>query len=291
MTLLIHASACAVFGETKEGTCCLQQADPFDRDVFTVHVGEKIQGTCKFFVQEFFGRKIINANIEIANTSGKTMYCQYYVAFLNRDGQLIGCAGQGTFGPKGLPAEESTQLGGCLIPLPAGLVGKAVRYQIAFYESDKEIGTDQGRAAGRRTQELRPEASGSAAPGDAGPQETTWYFLGPGFKELARLAETRGVSVSGRNHDTTGYAYILSSSQPGSTILLLFALNKHDKNVPAEYADLLPMPWPQIEAALKKGETVERTGEARGRKIVLLAAPTERQLYKLIDQTHLLPRK
>ena len=54
------------------------------------------------------------------NTSGKAMHCQYYVAFFDKAGALIGCAGQGTFDEKGLAAGESTQLGSCLIPLPAG---------------------------------------------------------------------------------------------------------------------------------------------------------------------------
>jgi hypothetical protein len=66
-------------------------------------------------------------------------------------------------------------------------------------------------------------------------------------------------------------------------------LDDSDKNVPADYADLLPMPWDQIEAALKEGETVERNGEARERNVVLLAAPTESQLNTLIQKTRLLP--
>ena len=55
-----------------------------------------------------------------------------------------------------------------------------------------------------------------------------------------------------------------------------------------EYQDLLPMPWHQIEAALEKGETVERAGKARKRAIVLLAAQTESQLKELIHKTRLL---
>ena len=34
--------------ETKEGSCQVKQGGAFDKDVFTVHVGEKIKGTCKF---------------------------------------------------------------------------------------------------------------------------------------------------------------------------------------------------------------------------------------------------
>ena len=79
------------------------------------------------------------------------MHCQYYVAFFDEQGTLLGCAGQGTFGAKGLAAGETTQLGSCLIPLPAGLHEKAVRYKIAFYESDKEIGKGPAAGAPRRS--------------------------------------------------------------------------------------------------------------------------------------------
>ena len=62
-------------------------------------------------------------------------------------------------------------------------------------------------------------------------------------------------------------------------------------SMPEEYQDLLPMPWARIEAALKKGETVQRVGKSRERKIVLLAAPTESQLNKLIQKSRLLSGK
>jgi hypothetical protein len=218
------------------------------------------------------------------------MHCRYYVAFFDKDGKLLGCAGQGTFDKKGLRAGESTQLGSCLIPLPAGLHEKAVQYKIAFYESDKEIGKEHGRDANRRAERsLRLQPGGATAAGSASLGQTTWYSAGPGWKELSKVANVRGISLSGRNHDAAGYAYILANSQPGSTVVLLFALDDSDKTVPADYADLLPMPWDQIQAALQKGETLERVGQARGRRIVLLAAPKEWQLNKLIHTTKLLP--
>ena len=90
------------------------------------------------------------------------------------------------------------------------------------------------------------------------------------------------------NHGAKEYEAILSESQPGSIIVLLFALDSSDKNVPAEYADLLPKPWTEVEAALRKGETVEAAGRAREHNVVLLAAPTQSKLAKLIQTTELL---
>ena len=130
----------AAFGETKEGTCHLKISKAFGDGVFKVQIGEKIKGVCKFYIEDFLGKKIINANIKITNTSAKVMHCHYYVAFFDKDGNLIGCAGQGTFGKEGLPAGESTQLASCLIPLPVNFLEQVVQYKIAFYESDKEIG-------------------------------------------------------------------------------------------------------------------------------------------------------
>lgn len=140
VVLFVSFVAVSAFGETKHGSCQLKQGKPFDKDVLKVRVGEKIKGTCTFSIQEFFGKKVINANVEIVNTSDKAMHCQYYVAFFDRTGTLIGCAAQGTFDEKGLAAGETAQFGSCLIPLPAGFHEKAAQYKIAFYESDKPIG-------------------------------------------------------------------------------------------------------------------------------------------------------
>jgi len=51
----------------------------------------------------------------------------------NRQGMtLTGFCGR----DPGLAAGESTQLGSCLIPLPAGFHEKAVQYKIAFYGAE-----------------------------------------------------------------------------------------------------------------------------------------------------------
>ena len=122
----------------------------------------------------------------------------------------------------------------------------------------------------------------------AKPRADDWFSAGPAWKELHRVALSRGRSLFSFNHTAADYQRILSKSQPGSTVVLLFALDHPDKNIPEEYQDLLPMPWAEIEAALKEGKTVQRAGKARKREIVLLAAPTESQLNKLIHKTRLL---
>ena len=99
------------------------------------------------------------------------------------------------------------------------------------------------------------------------------------------MLSSRGVRLGSYNHSADHYRKILAESQPGSTVVLLFALDNDDKNVPEEYADLLPLPWHEIEATLKRGGTVELIGRSRGRRIVVLGAPTVAQLVKLIQKT------
>ena len=53
------------------------------------------------------------------------------------------------------------------------------------------------------------------------------------------------------------------------------------------YENFLPKPWAQIEATLKKGETVELKHEARKRTFILLAAPTLEKLDRLIANSTL----
>ena len=156
MAVLLQIPALAALGESKEGSCQLKEGNAFDKGVFTVQVGEKIKGTCKLYIMDFFRQKVINANVEIVNTSDKAMCCHFYVAFFDEHGTLIGCAGQGTFGEKGL-AGKSTQLCSCLIPLPAGLHEKAVQYKIAFYESDQEIGKAASKVC---AEQIWPEVDG-----------------------------------------------------------------------------------------------------------------------------------
>jgi hypothetical protein len=128
-----------------------------------------------------------------------------------------------------------------------------------------------------------------AATTPTGSQQGTWFSAGPAWRELEQVAGSRGFGLNSFNHTASYYKRILQTSEPGSMIVLLFALDHQDRNIPEEYQDLLPMSWDQIEAALDKGETVERAGKARERNIVLLAAPTESQLRELIRKTKLLP--
>ncbi|UCC94493.1 MAG: hypothetical protein JSW40_06685 [Candidatus Omnitrophota bacterium] len=140
LVIIIFLGALPASADVRQGFCRLKERSALDKDIFTVTVGERIKGTCKFYIDEFFGKKIVNANITIENTSDADLFCYYYVAFFDEDGNLVGCAAQGIFGDDGLVAGGSVQLGGCLIPLPLGQHEKISSYKIAFYESDAPLG-------------------------------------------------------------------------------------------------------------------------------------------------------
>ena len=133
--------AILAYAGSKGGECKLQEAGPFERDkAVKVEVGDKLQATCSFYITDFFKKKIVNAGVKVKNPTKKPMFFHYYVAFFDKDGKLLGCAGQGSFGDDGLAAGESTQMGSCLIPLPVGKFAEIKSYQVAFYESEKPVG-------------------------------------------------------------------------------------------------------------------------------------------------------
>lgn len=126
-------AADATFSE-KQGPCKLKRQRPFDKDVFTVEVGQNMRATCKFYIDDFFGRTIINANMSVKNVSKQRRNCQYYVAFFDKNGKLVGCAGQG-LGESGLAPGRDMSVGSCLVFVPDGMAETVTSYQVRLYET------------------------------------------------------------------------------------------------------------------------------------------------------------
>lgn len=82
----------------------------------------------------------------------------------------------------------------------------------------------------------------------------------------------------GRNHVADAYREMLTkNAKPGDWIILLLALDNSEQ-VPEEFADLMPVPWSELEPQLKANQTVFRQKQARGMTVFLLAAPTIKEL-------------
>ena len=111
--------------------------------------------------------------------------------------------------------------------------------------------------------------------------------VGQGFMEVV---ERTTANKTSRFHERESYENLFEGiwlSRPQDILVLLFSLDTPER-VPAGYEDLLPKSWPQIEAQLKQGQTVELSGKARGMNVIVLAAPTADGLKPLVQNSELL---
>ncbi len=141
--LLASAAPCPAAVEVthKQGPCKLQKAGPFDdAKLFRITVGKHVRLKTRWRIDEFFGKTIINANVTVENPTAKPLFFEYYVAFFDKEGTLVGCTGQGVMGDEGLGPGDEQQLGSCLITLPLERAEAVATYRLVLYESDKPIG-------------------------------------------------------------------------------------------------------------------------------------------------------
>jgi len=146
-----------LYAETKEGDCQFA----FGQTTFEVHVGNQLKGTANFYLDEFCGEIIINANIAVVNSQAHAMHCQYYVAFFDENDRLLGCAGQGS---ELAPGKGTHHFGSCLIPIPERIVKDVVkdvvRYKPAFYESVEPIGKPKRKHKTQPSEGIIPSPHG-----------------------------------------------------------------------------------------------------------------------------------
>ncbi len=130
-----------VLVDRKAGPCKLQQAGAFDESkLFKVSMGKALRLTTRWRLDTFFEKQIINANVTVKNPTKQPLFCQFYVAFFDKQGELIGATGQGSFGDEGIAPGQEEQFGSCLIEIPPDLAGEVASFRAVLYESDKEIG-------------------------------------------------------------------------------------------------------------------------------------------------------
>jgi hypothetical protein len=114
----------------------------YDEAVFGKHhfekdFGDTVKATTQWRVGDFFGKETVFAGAKVKNTGTKPMFFEYYVAFFDKDKNLIGAAGQSSFGDGGLKPGDETQLGSCLVHLPKGKYKEIVSFQAVLWESDQ----------------------------------------------------------------------------------------------------------------------------------------------------------
>jgi hypothetical protein len=113
------------------------------------------------------------------------------------------------------------------------------------------------------------------------PGHTIFVFGSVGEEGWKLLRKSTNRSLSGHSHDTAKFKEMLAkNAKPGDTILLLLSLNAPSR-LPQEFSDLMPLPWPEIEGLLKKGQIVFKQGKAREMDVFLVATPTIQSTQKL----------
>ena len=143
VALLLFCGICSYGQEVfrESGKIKLKEAkSAFDKKAFfNVKTGKQIKVEGQFRVSDFFDSKVVMATDDAVNTSKKDLYYAYFVAFLDKNKNLIGCASQvASMSP--LKAGAKNQFGMCIIPLPESEIKKIAYYQLVFIESEKKIG-------------------------------------------------------------------------------------------------------------------------------------------------------
>jgi hypothetical protein len=123
----------------------------------------------------------------------------------------------------------------------------------------------------------------------SGPALPNIYVMSPSkiyvFQEIFDMLQQVTYNKTGRFHDKKSYDDIfiegIWGKKPGDIVVLLFSLDTDDR-IPAEYEDLLPVSWPEIESVLKQEKVLELKSNAREMNIIVLAAPTTEKLKQLV---------
>ena len=136
------ASAQSQPGQTKAGPIRLQIAGSVDRDKITeIKLGEKIEVVAKLRAGEFLDATAAFGNADVRNTTDQPMHYAYYVAFFDKEGQLVASQAQSSGRKSGLDPGKKTQLASCIMPLPSSDIERIASYQVRFIESAQPVGS------------------------------------------------------------------------------------------------------------------------------------------------------
>jgi hypothetical protein len=84
---------------------------------------------------EFGGKTSIAANGNVKNTSRKKLFGRVYIAFFDKEKNLVACSGQSII----VDAGKQTFVG-VVLEIPTEQMNKIGFYQVRIYEGEKEIG-------------------------------------------------------------------------------------------------------------------------------------------------------
>jgi predicted metalloprotease with PDZ domain/beta-lactamase regulating signal transducer with metallopeptidase domain len=181
---------------------------------------------------------------------------------------------------------------------PVEAFGRARGWNVVLLAAPTE---GELRSLIRKTTLLGPGASEKPSSASVVPSKRSadLFILGPtnlaDFLKIM-LTFTRDVgSKTGRAQVESSYDELFADPgnplerHPGDLLVLLFSLEAGDPP-PERYRDLLPRPWEEIVAAMRRGESVELSGHARDLDVAVLATPKTSELLPLVQRTPKLER-
>jgi hypothetical protein len=141
-TLLALLTAAGAVADTKSGEAKLKEVkkgEDNDKVALKVSLGDKVKAETRWYIDpDFFGAKVLSAQATLKNTSDKKLHFGYYVAFFDKDKNLVCCtAFAGKFATLE-PGKETTI--GNVIELPAAQLARIASYQVTVLEDEKEFG-------------------------------------------------------------------------------------------------------------------------------------------------------
>jgi hypothetical protein len=142
VAILLLSSAPQAFPDTKSGEAKLQELKFQDvaKNALKVSLGNKLKADCSYYINpDFLGKKVISVQARIKNATDKVMYYGYYVAFFDKDKDLVACSSFGGGQIAKLDPGKDTYIGN-VIELPSDQLKKIVSYQVTLLEDEKEFG-------------------------------------------------------------------------------------------------------------------------------------------------------
>ena len=90
--------------------------------------------------------------------------------------------------------------------------------------------------------------------------------------------------LTGRLHSVKDYQEQFTKwTKPGDTIILLLLADEKDR-IPADFQDLLPKAWSEVEAEAASKGAVRYDGKSRNMNVILLVAKSPAELTSLIQK-------
>ena len=97
--------------------------------------------SCFYRVKNFFKNKVIYAKATISNNSQKNLFFAYYVAFFDKNNNLVGSTSQYSLNEP-IKKGEDFVTNSCIIPLPVSEIENITSFKLTFIISDKPIGQE-----------------------------------------------------------------------------------------------------------------------------------------------------